>query len=367
MKTKLLFIALLTFFAVKMQAQAPCSALWTYASSPNGSVTFTATGTNSILTNYYWSFGNGTSGTGTTATTNYNAAGTFVVCLYVVDSINNCSDSSCQTITINSNPTPCTASYSYTNNSNGSVTCVSNGSASNTMTYTWTVNNALAGVGNTYTSSNTPGTYNICLLISDTISGCLDSVCNTITIGTTPPCQANFYIFPDSNGAPHTYIGVNTSNGGGLAMNYLWSWGDGTTSTGAYPSHTYASAGSYTICLYISTPAPNSCSDSLCLTSTINKTESMYTINFYAPNSVNDVKSELATIYPNPTKSSFMIKGNKSNTYAVDFYTVNGIKVKTSSVNANENMNISTLANGIYILKVIDQNGATQYSKLIKE
>jgi PKD repeat protein len=235
------------------------------------------------------------------------------------------------------------------------------------MNYTWSINNVVVGSGNTYTSTTTPGTYTICLLISDTTASCSDSICQTITIGNAQPCQANFYIFPDSNGAPHTYIGVNTSNGGGAAMNYVWSWGDGTTSTGAYPSHTYASAGSYTICLYISTPAPNSCSDSLCLTSTINKTESMYTINFYAPNAVNDVKSELATIYPNPTKSSFMIKGNKGNTYAVDFYTVNGIKVKTSSVNANENMNISTLANGIYILKVIDQNGATQYSKLIKE
>jgi hypothetical protein len=93
----------------------------------------------------------------------------------------------------------------------------------------------------------------------------------------------------------------------------------------------------------------------------------MYSITFQNPTAVNDIKNEIATIYPNPTTSNFTLKGAKNAFYQIDFYTINGMKVKSIQSKANESINISSLASNIYILKVTDQHGDTQYSKLIKE
>jgi PKD repeat protein len=361
MKTKLLFIAFLAFLSIKMHAQ--CSATFTSTSGPNGSVTLTATGANSPSTIYNWSLGNGSSATGQVVTAVYNAPGTYYVCLTVTDTFSNCVDSSCNNVVVNS-ANPCSSSYSYICNSNSSVSLTSNGSSSANMTYTWLVNNVIVGTGASYLYTNTAGTYNICLAINDATTSCADTSCNNITLSNAAPCQANYFIYPDTNGAPHTYIGVNTSLGNNLT--YLWTWGDGSSSTGAYPSHTYATAGNYTICLYISAPNSN-CSDSLCLAQTINKTAAMYSITFQNPTAVNDIKNEIATIYPNPTTSNFTLKGAKNAFYQIDFYTINGMKVKSIQSKANESINISSLASNIYILKVTDQHGDTQYSKLIKE
>jgi PKD repeat protein len=232
------------------------------------------------------------------------------------------------------------------------------------MTYTWLVNNVIVGTGASYLYTNTAGTYNICLAINDATTSCADTSCNNITLSNAAPCQANYFIYPDTNGAPHTYIGVNTSLGNNLT--YLWTWGDGSSSTGAYPSHTYATAGNYTICLYISAPNSN-CSDSLCLAQTINKTAAMYSVNFLNPTAVNDVQEDIAALYPNPAQSSFTLKGKSEAMYNVEFYTINGLKVKSVQAKSNEAINITSLASSIYILKVTDQNGASQFSKLIKE
>jgi PKD repeat protein len=362
MKTKLLLMALFAFLSVKMHAQ--CSAAFTSTSAPNGAYTFNATGSNAPSTIYYWNFGNGSVGNGQTVTTAYNSPGTYTVCLVVVDTFSTCTDSSCTTITVTSGA-PCAASYSYICNVNSTVSLSSNGSSSANMSYTWLVNNAVVGTGANYTYSNVPGTYTICLAIADATTSCVDTFCDVITLSnSTPSCAASYYIYPDTNGAPHTYIGVNTSTGTNLT--YVWTWGDGSSSTGAYPSHTYATAGNYQICLYISSPNSN-CSDSMCLAQTINKTTAMYSVNFQNPTAVNNVQQEIASLYPNPAQSSFTLKGKNGATYNVEFYTINGAKVKTVQAKSNETINISALASSIYILKVTDQNGASQFSKLIKE
>lgn len=45
-----------------------------------------------------------------------------------------------------------------------------------------------------------------------------------------------------------------TNNTTGLVTSYLWDFGDMTTSTAANPTHTYASAGTYTVCLTATSP-----------------------------------------------------------------------------------------------------------------
>lgn len=355
----LLFTVIASLFVSESDAQ--CSATFTYSQQPNGTVIFTGSSANSIFTNYYWSFGNGTSGTGNPATAVYNAPGTYIACLYVVDSMSNCTDTSCMAITITSSST-CVSSFSYICYPT-SADLTATGSYTPSTTFTWLSNGVVVGSGQTYNYAPGAGTYSICLAITDTLNNCSDTSCQNVTIGSSSTCQANFYIYPDSLGAPHTYIGVNTSTGSNLV--YTWTWGDGSSSTGPYPSHTYASAGNYTICLYITN---NSilCSDSLCITAGIQKGTAMYTVNFQAPASTSSVSSEKFEVYPNPVHNQISIKGDASSILHVQVIGLTGQMIKQIQTKANSPMDISELKNGMYYIKVVDEKGQTGLIKFIK-
>ena len=85
---------------------AQCSAQFTYTVSPNGAVTYTATGSaiNPTSTLYSWNFGNGAAGFGQTVTAVYNNTGVYTVCLTVTDTFN-CSDTFTANIRVKENPT----------------------------------------------------------------------------------------------------------------------------------------------------------------------------------------------------------------------------------------------------------------------
>lgn len=262
--------------------------------------------------------------------------------------------------------TACNASFTYNYNAllgNVAFTAATAGNASSAV-YSWYNGTTLMGNGANYTTAMSPGTYNICLFVTNSATNCIDSICQTVTIANPNNCNASFFIYPDTLGAPHTYIGVNNSSNGASA--YTWSWGDGTSSTGQYPSHTYANAGNYTICLTVGTPG-TTCYDTMCMNATINKTATMYSVTFANPTSVNSVSKELATIYPNPAKDNFTIKGLATAKYQVEIMNLNGSVLKSVSANGNQAINISGLANNIYILKITNQDGTTQFAKLIKE
>ncbi|MEL6133510.1 MAG: PKD domain-containing protein [Bacteroidota bacterium] len=76
-------------------------------------------------------------------------------------------------------------------------------------------------------------------------------------------CDATFSAFLDTNQTAYTYnffpVGQNSST-----TSYLWSFGDGTTSTDKFPTHTYATAPAYyPACLTVYDSA-TMCEDSTC-------------------------------------------------------------------------------------------------------
>ena len=362
MKQKFFLFILFALASFKMHAQ--CSASFTSSASPNGVMTFTSTGTNSMFANYYWSFGNGASGYGQTTTAVYNAPGTYTVCLYVTDTVGGCSDSSCTNVTVTS-ASSCYADFTYICNVNNTASLTSTGSSTPQTVYTWSGPNGVFATGSTATFVSNPGTYTICLHIEDTLTGCVDSMCQTLTLGTTQPCAASFYIYPDSSQA-HTYWGVNGSSMNSTTT-YYWTWGDGNNSTGAYPSHTYAAAGNYTICLYINDPATG-CSDSMCIQAAIAKTAGMYSVTFLEkPSSVASVQKSTIGLYPNPVQNTFMIQGNSSEEFQVAVYNLNGSKVKQVNAHGNEAISVIGLPMGHYTIKAIDQAGKVHIGRFIKE
>lgn len=187
----------------------------------------------------------------------------------------------------------------------------------------------------------------------------------TVPAAAPPSCNAGFFMYEDSLAAPHTYIGINTCVGNQLT--YDWSWGDGTPNdSGPFPSHTYAAAGIYNICVSISDTT--GCTDTFCSNETINKTLApWYTVTFGNPSAVSDHNKNNTVIYPNPTHEELFVRGENNLRYRVDIYTMNSSKVFTAFTAGNQAVDIAQLANGLYFAKISHPNGSDTYFKFLKQ
>jgi len=299
----------------------------------------------------------------------YNTSGFYTVCLVVEDSsfMSVCIDSSCQTINI---PTvgACASSFTFALNTSGPAntfdfTNTSTGTGLSYMWY-WGDGSPYEYTMNASHTFATAGPYNVSLSIDDG-AGCTDSTWQVVYNSSGSPCNANFFVYQDTAlGAPaSTYIGVNTSTGTGLT--YTWIWGDASPNgSGPYPSHTYPSPGTYNICLVV---AGGGCIDSFCINQIINKTANMYSINFAAPAGLSNVDNDQATLYPNPADDKLFIKGSNTTTYEVEIFNLNGSKMLSAFVKGNHPMNITALPANLYMVKVTDKNGKSEFAKFMKQ
>lgn len=115
---------------------------------------------------------------------------------------------------------------------------------SNSFTWDFGDNSPLVTAGTNTVTHQYPGagSYNVKLILNDT------AYCNSpdtlnIALRVSPNVQARFET-PPSGCAPYQAVFNNTSLGG---TNFLWTFGDGTTSTEISPTKLYASPGTYTI------------------------------------------------------------------------------------------------------------------------
>ena len=81
-----------------------------------------------------------------------------------------------------------------------------------------------------------------------------------------------------------------------------------------------------------------------------------------ATESFNSKKSTIS-VYPNPASEKISVKSETAIS-KVELYDLSGKKLKES---ASKEMNISTIPNGNYLLKISDKNGNTETQKLIKK
>jgi hypothetical protein len=133
----------------------------------------------------------------------------------------------------------------------------------------------------------TAGNKNIRLIVTNPFGA--DTALFTINVTNTP--TANFT--STINNLSLTITNTSTN-----ALSYLWDFGDGTTSTLANPTHTYANPGTYTVKL-IST---NACGN----------TEKTATV--VMTSSTNDLSAEaVIRLTPNPTSGDFAVELNATN------------------------------------------------------
>jgi len=316
------------------------------------------------ITSWQWSFGDGT-GSNVQYPTHQFGAGTYTICLTITTDLG-CTSTVCDSIVVGNNPF-CWSYFNY-QSSGGNMTFAFQAITGYTMptVYTWDYGDGtIIGPGNypntTYTYT-TSGYYNVCLTTQDS-TGCTYTSCQNIYAGTTLSCSANFYLYPDTL-TQHLYYAVNMAYGT-PPLTYLWSWGDGSTSTGPYPSHIFATAGFYTICLTIADTI--GCTSTFCDSVNIQKSgNSMVAINVIAPGTTGI--SEVPTndsflIYPNPAQSTLYLE-NISRNAEISIFDFSGRNVM--NVKGTTTIDISGLTKGVYCMRLSDKNGFT-VRRFVKE
>ncbi len=204
---------------------------------------FSFSNTSANAANHAWSFGDGVGTTTISPTHSYLNTGTYNATLVVTNS-NGCADSAKQSIVVNASPTA-NFSYSGATNCTNNLTLNFSNASTNATSYIWDfgdgVNSSLATPVHTY---STQGTYTITLTANHS-NGCNDIVTQTVTFTSKP--TAAFTVTGGSQCVTNnSYLFTNASIN---ATNYIWSFGDGATSTLPNPTHSYATAGTFTVTL----------------------------------------------------------------------------------------------------------------------
>ncbi len=219
----------------------------------------------------YWTFGDGNSAYGKYQTHQYLNSGTYTVCQYKAKDSTNITSSGCNfckdiNVVVDSVITyhndSCFTNYFY-NNSGANFSFIDSiNTNSNNYSY-WTFGDGVSTYGqfpsHTYLNS---GTYTVCQYkskdsINITSTGC--NVCKIInvvvdSISTHPAdsCSANYYYYVSGPS-----IALKDSMSIDSSYYSYWTFGDGTSAYGKYPTHTYSNSSNYNVCQYKSKDSVN--------------------------------------------------------------------------------------------------------------
>ncbi|MBK5283859.1 MAG: T9SS type A sorting domain-containing protein, partial [Bacteroidia bacterium] len=166
-------------------------------------------------------------------------------------------------------------------------------------------------------------------------------------------CSANFTLFPDTS-QPHTYWLADNS-AGAAPLSYLWYWGDGNWDTIPYPTHTYDSAGFYSICLGITDN--DGCSHSYCISYNLMRMDAnnqIITVTVI-PTGIPENNSYVEiNFFPNPATNQLTISNTQYEMERVEIYDVLGQLALSHQPPAKSQqqitIDVSSLPSGIYFV-----------------
>lgn len=255
----------------------------------------------------------------------------------------------------------------------------------------WDFGDGASGMGgsvsHTYAQA---GVYTVCLIttVIDSIANtvlCSDTTCVNYTVGGSSPssfCNASFWVDTLGSGSGNVNI-YNTSTpqptATGYQTQYSWDFGDGGTSNSAFPTHTYANAGTYAVCLTIISADAfgDTCIDTHCdtlgvdsLGNLIYKTSAGFTLNVLDPAAIglNDIKVLEAKLFPNPASDLVNVDlGRATGEVKWVLFDLKGAQLNGGTTSSdNLSIDISTLEAGLYILSLETDKSVGNY-KLIVE
>lgn len=328
-----------------------------------GIVHFASTG--DYYASHLWDFGDGNTSTQASPNYSYSAPGTYYYCL----TIDSCPPV-CDSVVV-VDPCDINAYFGINNLGNGNYAFYNNsfGGGLNGLSAYWNF-----GDGNTSTTYSPNHTYNtnrtyvvVLIAMDSTIFGaCMDYYTTTITVtdAINPVvCNAAFVMFPDSSSTTN-FIVVNSSTGSNLS--YFQDFGDGNTSTQAYPNYTYSTASPFELCLTVT--GDSSCTSTYCDSISdggIILKQGGFTINVISPSStlsVNDNEEAVTelNIYPNPAKELLNIEMDLVKNTTLELFVTDIAGKVVAQIVSTENQvgkqkyqwNVGGLQNGIYLLNI---------------
>ncbi|MBP6333924.1 MAG: PKD domain-containing protein [Bacteroidia bacterium] len=325
--------------------------------------------------NMTWDFGDGTTGVGANPTHTYVGPGIYNVCNTLTDAAGLVICHNCKLVNVhNIQPPVCHANFNAVSLGLTGYFIESSTANPATATYTWDF-----GDGNSSSTRfpqhqySAPGIYTVCLDIAD--SGCVDRYCAPLVVDTTinNPVFCNSY-FVTLQMAPFQLVVVNMSSG--INLNFHWDFGDGTTSNQHYPTHSYATYGTYILCL---TVTGGGCVSTYCDTVSVDSTGHVFrlgatgfTVNVVSPDQITDVtdisQTSFFSIYPNPVADVLNVQIDASGESDYRVLNINGAEVAVGKFNKDRNeLKTSEWKAGFYMLEVTRNDGTRNYQKLVKE
>jgi parallel beta-helix repeat protein len=259
-----------------------------YYANVNNAITFDGSGssdTDGTIEKYRWDFTNdGTYDTSwlTTETTthSYSSSGTYTVKLQVKDDDSVC-DTNTATATISpaddtsiptadaNGPYSGYVNYSIIFSSHGSI----GGAEGTILSWYWTFGDGtVSSQQNPTHKYTTSGTYTVTLKVTNnygkTNTDTTTATINELSPDQTPPVADAGGPYSGVVGSPIMFDGSDSNDSDGTIASYTWDFGDGTTGTGITPTHTYTTAGNYTVVLTVTDN--NSLTHSNSITASIN-------------------------------------------------------------------------------------------------
>lgn len=379
-----------------------CSAHYSVTLPSPGSLTATfqnnsLNSQSSLFTRFYsWDFGDGNSSTSFSPTHAYSSMGSYQVVLntYALDT--NGVDTLCSSSFSNSVQAgavdTCDAHFSSSVDPSTREVSFKGYSSVYTVTgnrtisdYLWDFGDGNTGTGrfinHTYAQMNT---YSVQLTtqVRDSITQaliCSDVSTRSVYVGyPSPKCRAK-YAIDSINASPTNFnifnLSTPVSNHPVYSVSYHWDFGDSTSSNQAFPVHTFAGNGPYTVCLTItaSDSLNRTCSDTYCRQlgidssgNVIYKSSGGFTLNVLDPNAtVGGKEHELldVQIYPNPASTSVNVEGMKEGG-EWSLYNIQGASVAEGYLEPGESkIDFGTKKPGLYILN-LQSRGYTKSMKL---
>lgn len=212
---------------------------------------------------WLWDFGDGNSSTMQDPMHVYADTGYYEVCLTITDSLDNCTDTYCETIFVGQAippPAPCFSFFFYDKVDTFTFTFYGeayiNGilATGNTL-FEWDFDDGTTAAGQTVTHTfpdDSIGVYHVCItaytIDSVTNDTCVSSFCDIVFVDGWPwnDCMSWFLYYPDTADLTINFEGYTQSI---YPTTWSWEFGDGNTGSGQYITHAYDSAGVYPVTL----------------------------------------------------------------------------------------------------------------------
>jgi len=152
------------------------------------------------ITTWNWDFGDGATSSNPNPNHTYAQAGTYSVSLLIMDTINNCFDSTTQNVIVSANPNPCQADFLYSvNPTNNMIYSFTDQSQGTPYLWQWDFGDGLSSsIQNPNHTYAQAGNYTVMLTI--TTQNCVDTVSQQITVVANPNTSSILvYAFADSS------------------------------------------------------------------------------------------------------------------------------------------------------------------------